>query len=204
MINSIKTFYNDIARKKAFWLPVLLFTLLAYGFSLTRNTLSIDDMSLDFYGGIRGAIVASGRWGMEVWHKLLGINGYSPYIYKFFGVLFLLAAAFLMCCIFYNLKPSYSSKVYPYTFFASIIITFPLINEIWEYNGANAVVGANLFVVFLSILYILFSEQKLWIKFLISGLMMSVVVSSYESALFVYITAVMCVLFYRYCVLREK
>lgn len=204
MINGIKTFYNDIGRKKAFWLPVLLFTLLGYGFSLTRNTISVDDMSLDFYGGIRGAIVASGRWGMEVWHKLLSIGGYSSYLYKFFGVLFLLAAAFILCCIFYTLNPAFSKKVYPYTFFASTLIVFPLINEIWEYNGANAILTANLFVVFLTIMYILFSKHKDWVKFIVGGLMMAIVVSSYESAVFVYITAVLCVLFYRYCILKEK
>lgn len=204
MIKSIKNFQNNIAKDKLFWLPVLLFTLLAYGFSMTRNTVSIDDMSLDYYGGVHGAIAASGRWGMEIWHKLIGIGGFSVYIYKFLGVLFLVAAAYILCAIFYNLKPSYTDKVYPFTFFASVFITFPLINEIWEYGGANMIIAGNLFVVFFITMYILFSEHKNWVKYVVGGVVLSVVVSSYESAIFVMITAVISILFYKYCILKEK
>ncbi len=204
LIASIKEFYFSIASKKTFWLPVLLFTLLAYGFSLSRNTMSIDDMAIDLYNGYDGMMVRSFRWGMEFWNFLFGVSGYSAYIYKFFGVLFLVCSSFFMCCIFYIISKKTEVKAFPYTFFASVFITYPLINEIWEYNGANSYVTGNLMIVMFVILFQICSRSKYCIKIIISGLLMTLPVSSYESVTFVYITVVFSVLFYQNCIVTDK
>lgn len=204
VIPIIKDFYNNVVSRKAYWMPVLFFTLLAYGFSLSRNTLSGDDMSQDVYLGIDGMMVKSLRWGMALWSYLFGLTGYSPYIYKFFGVVFFLFAAFFMCCIFYTISSREKTIVWAYTFFSAVFITFPLINEIWEYNGANAYVSGNLMIVMLAILLQICSKGKYWVSVIISGLLLTIVASSYETALFVYISVVLSLLFFKYCVLRVQ
>ena len=126
MYEKICSFYHNIAKHKQYWCIVIFFILFAYGFSLTRNTLSIDDLAS--YTGID---IASGRWGMRLWYILSGRQEYSPYIFKFLGVVLFGVSGSLLSCLFYSLLPeNHDTSVYPYTFLSAVFITFPLINEI--------------------------------------------------------------------------
>ena len=69
MLESIKTFWNQVGRKNGFWIPVLFFTISTYGFSIFNRTVGIDDLAADLYVGSGNVMIAAGRWGMILWNK---------------------------------------------------------------------------------------------------------------------------------------
>jgi hypothetical protein len=197
----VKSFYNDVVKRIEYWLPILFFTVTAYGFSIFNRTISGDDLRRDFYLG-NGKVMLSGRWGMVLWAKVLGLIDFSPFIDRFVAASFLILAAITISCIFYYLNIE-KIKIINYTVLSSVIITYPLINEIWEFGGANFVVTGNILIVSFVLLYLITKEKNNFIDFIISGSILSIVASSYESGIFVYITLVLEILYYKYCVLDK-
>ena len=146
------SFYRDIASKAQYWLPVILIAVLSYGFSMFNRTVSIDDLSRNHYNGSDHAMIRATRWGMDFWTKLFSTSkAYTPFVDKFFGVLFFVFAAFLLSLLFYSLNGK-SKHIWQYTVFSCSLISFPIINEIWEYNGANMIICGNLVLVAIALL----------------------------------------------------
>ena len=202
MILLLKDFYKNVVTRFSYWGITLLFSITAYGFSMLNRTISIDDLAKDLYIGRGQKMLAGTRWGMELWHNTLGVTQVTPFIEKFFGVLFLMVAATLVSCIFYLLGGK-SKCIMRYTILSVLLITYPLINEIWEYSGANMIVAGNLCIVAGTVLYQITNSQR-WYVPLISGVALSVVASSYETGIFVYVTLVLMILFYKYCFARNN
>lgn len=169
---------------------------------MLNRTISIDDLAKDLYIGSGKKMLAGTRWGMELWHNVLGVTQVTPFIEKFFGVLFLMVGAALISCIFYLLGGK-SKCIMRYTVLSVLLITYPLINEIWEYSGANMIIAGNLCIVAGTVLYQITSTPR-WYILLISGVALSVVASSYETGIFVYVTLVLMVLFYKYCFVQNN
>ena len=202
MRNHIISFINTHVKKKQYWLPLLLFSLLGFGFSLTRNTIGVDDLAAEYYGGITGLSIRGGRWGMYLYNLLAGTSGFSPYIYKFLGFIFLIAASIVLSSIFYFFDKKI--KTYVFTIVSSSFVAFPLMFEIWEYSGVNMMVPINSLIVFSSVLFLLVSTRKFWFKTIICSVPLSLVAASYESGLFMYVTLVLCVTFYKFFIVEEK
>ena len=76
--------------------------------------------------------------------------------------------------------------------------------EIWEYSGVNMMVPINSLIVFSSVLFLLVSTRKFWFKTIICSVPLSLVAASYESGLFMYVTLVLCVTFYKFFIVEEK
>lgn len=203
MVIILKDFYKNIVKRMNFWLPVIFFSIVSYGFSICNRTVGIDDLAEDVYLGSQKAMLAGTRWGQVFWMEVISMPTFSPFINKFLGVCFFIGAACVMACVFYYLKEE-EQNIWSYTIFACVLITFPLINEIWEYNGANMMLTGNLLLVALVLLGMLTSSAPQWKVFLCSGAALSIVVSSYESGAFAYVTAVCVILFYKYCILSKK
>ena len=202
LILLLRDFYQNVIKRFSYWGITLLFSMIAYGFSVLNRTISIDDLAKDLYIGSGQKMLAGTRWGMELWHHVLGVTQVTPFIEKFLGVLFLIIASALISCIFYLLGGK-SKCIMRYTILSALLITYPLINEIWEYSGANMIVAGNLCIVAGTVLYQITSERRWYVR-LISGVALSVVASSYETGIFVYITLVLMILFYKYCFVRNN
>lgn len=196
MMVDLSEFYNDVCCKKRFYLPVIFFALVAYSFSIYNRTVSIDGLLGDLYVGDKGMSMLAGRWGMVVWCKLLGIMGYDPFIDRFLSLFFLCIAAVLLCYVLYLIDRR--TEILPYTIVASIFITYPLINEIWEYVIADYIVGGNLCLVTMAAIIIKKSlSSTISIKRLfIACILMLLPMSSYETAVFYYISLVEVIIFY--------
>lgn len=201
MHNHIVSFLNTHINKKQYWVPLLLFSLLGFGFSLTRNTVGVDDL-VESYGGITGLEIRGGRWGMFLYGLFSGASGFSPYIYKFLGFIFLIVAAIVLASVFYFLDKKV--KTYVLTIASSSFVVFPLIFEIWEFNGVNMMIPINSIIVFLSVLFLMISTRKFWVKTIICSIPLSVVAASYENGLFLYVTLVLCITFYKFCIVEDK
>lgn len=88
MCTVLKDFYNNIGKKVSFWLPLILFSIAGYGFSICNRTVSVDDLAGDVYLGSQKAMLAATRWGQVFWMKVVSIPVFSPFINKFLGVCF--------------------------------------------------------------------------------------------------------------------
>ena len=185
-------FYYNVLKRKRFFIPILFFSIVSYSFSLYNRTISWDDLLRDHYFG-SGNICLSGRWGMVVWIKMLGMEELDPFVDRFLALTFLIGTAILLCYLLYSIDKNKS--VTSFTLFATAFVTYPLINEIWEYCGANFFLTSGLFLTTLATI-VLRSNMGGINKFLLSSCFLLLPVSSYESSVFYYFSLVCIVIFY--------
>lgn len=192
MKEQILGFEKDVLSKKFFSIPLIIIVILGYGFSMFNRTIGVDDFLRDHYVG-SGRIALSGRWGGVVWVKLLGCQDFTPFVDRFVAVLMLMVAAILFCFLLYSI--SKSKSIIPYTVAACFFVSYPLINEIWEYCGANFFVTGGLALSTLTLLVLRNNQHNIkWLA--ISGLLLLLPISSYESAIFYYMTIACVIVFY--------
>lgn len=191
------SFYKSILSKKRFWLPLLFFALVGYSFSIYNRTVSVDDLFLDSHDI---TYFLSGRWGIVAWFKISGLIHFSQFIDRFLSLVFYVIASALLCYILYSID--WKSKVLSFTITASSFITYPLINEIWEYNGGNFIVTGNLCLVTLSAIVIRSGLSSVR-KTLCASALLILPMSSIESAIFYYITLVCVIIFYEQWVCKN-
>ncbi|MBQ6503268.1 MAG: glucosyltransferase domain-containing protein [Flexilinea sp.] len=188
------SFFQDILRKKVYWICLALITCLSYAFDLVNRTLSIDDLSRPHYGHKDNAMIAGTRWGMTLWNDILSCDEYMPFLDKFWAILFLLLSAVLFSRILFIFFSESKHRLVLCTLFSCLWVSYPLINEIWLYNGANAISFGNASIAAFTIL-LLYDSRKLFSKkTMISAGLLTIIVSSYESGAFLYVSAVISVL----------
>ena len=179
------SFYDDIISKKSFWLPLLLFALIGYSFSIYNRTVSVDDLNMESYDM---TYILSGRWGMFVWIKLTGLIHVHSFINRFLSLVLYIIASALLCFLLYIIGEK--KDVLPYTITASAFITYPLINEIWEYTCVDYMVIGNLCLVSLSII-VMRSDLLFRNRLIYASTLLILPMSSYESAIFYYISSIL-------------
>lgn len=190
-------FYNDILSKKRFWIPLLFFALVGYSFSICNRTVGTDDF---FWESHDVNYMLSGRWGMVVWLKLTGLMHASPFIDRFLAFVLYIIASVLLCFLLYLIGRK--KDVLSYTLTASAFVTYPLINEIWEYTGADFMVAGNLCLVTISAIAIK-SVSFIRKRLVYASALLILPMSSYESAIFYYITLVCVIIFYEQWVCKK-
>ena len=149
------------------------------------------------YYKLTGAKIAGLRWGQFFTVRLLANVEYTPFIEELLGLIFLvLSATFFSTTLYYLIdKEKKEINVIPYTIFSSIFITFPLINEIWEYHEACIVFGLAYVVVALSLLYQIVNEKLSLKEYLLLGLFLSYAAAGIESNFIAYITFTFVILY---------
>lgn len=196
-IEPISDFYETIAKNKKYYLPVFIFVLISYGFSLTNRSVSVDDLAQSFYYGDSAIKIRMYRWGQVLCNRLFSTIEYTPFINKFIGIIFYLITVFLLSTLLYILCNN-DKYVWKYTIFSSLLISYPLINEICEFYE-SLTIPFNFAVVAFSLIYLHQNEKSSYMDHLFVGLLLSVVASGYESLMFAYITLVFIILFLDYC-----
>ena len=127
-----------------------------------------------------------------LWNKLVGITvALDPFIDRFLALVFLIVAAILLCYILYIIGGN--KRIISYTIAGSIFITYPLINSIWEYTGADFMLTGNLCLVTLAAI-VLRLDVPSRRKVMFASLLMLLPMSSYESAIFYYLSLV-CIIY---------
>ena len=146
-----QSFKEDILKKPLYWTAIGFTVCLSFFFDLANRTLSVDDLSRPYYIGENKTMIASTRWGMQVWNDIFASNEYVPFADKFMGVIFLILGGIIFSRLFYIYFKNCHYKLVLCTLFSCLYISFPLINEIWSYNGANMMVTGNAMIVAISI-----------------------------------------------------
>lgn len=188
------SFKENILRKPLYWFFLIITTCLSYSFDLYNRTLGIDDLARPHYGHEDNAMIAGTRWGMTLWNDILSNDEYMPFLDKFWTIIFLIISAILFSKILYIYLCKSKHKLALCTLFSCLWVSYPLINEIWIYNGANAISYGNAMLAAFSVLY-LYDNPKLFSKkTLVCTGALTIIVSSYESGAFLYVSVVFSVL----------
>ena len=199
-----ESFRKNILSKPFYWVCIGFVSCLSYLFDMVNRTLSVDDLSKSFYVGKEKAMIASTRWGMQVWNDLLSFREYTPFLEKFSGVVFFIIAAVLFSRLLYIYLYQNKYCLALCTIFSCMYISFPLINEIWNYNGANMILAGSA-MIDACVILLLYDKDKLFSRYtLLSALLLSLVVSSYEASAFLYVTVVLCVILLDYVLCDKK
>lgn len=178
---------------------VLFIALLGYGYGATHPVVNIDTLLGDYYVGSGQVMLRSGRFGMTLWSRITGYGTSlfeSSYIISVMAVVMLIWAAVHFCILFRRASGDRISMP-AYTVFSACLVSYPLMNEIWEYQGANLIVCGGYWLASVALLLI---DQQLrqrkidfWMSVAAVGAL-TIVCSSYESLVPVYVFGVFCVL----------
>lgn len=190
---SIKSTIDKLKTFKLFLVFSLIIVVSCYGFSLFNTTISVDDLALSMYLNGDISILAGCRWGTYVIIKLFGVSVFSPFIMKIIGLFFFaLSVVFLMTIL--NKINGNSDALCLYAF-GLTYISFPLINELYEYSSAFLSFSVCLFLISLVLLSRTCCNNNELSGFLIEGLVIAPAMAGYESTIFVYISMVLVILF---------
>jgi len=197
----MQEYFNDFKKfitRISFLLPLLIVAILCFGYSVTNSTVGIDDLERARYIGEGNVMLAAGRFGMVLWLYLTSLVDYFPYVEKVIAVGLLLVSAVNFCIVFMRATENKMNQIV-YTIFSCILISYPLINEIWEYSGANLVVcGGYLLVSFLLIIMLGNLNEKKFRNVMTASVLLMIVVAGYESLVSVYIFGVFALLLLRF------
>ncbi len=188
------SFRRDVLRSRLYWLCLAFITALGYLFDLTNRSMGIDDMARVHYFGDDHALLAGTRWGVALWIRLLSSTEYAPFADKFLSILFLVISAVLFSRILYIYCGGRKYSTLVCTLFSCLFVSYPLIVEIWNYNGIIPALTGNVMLGAAAIL-LLYDERKIFSRrTVLCGILLSIVVSGYEASAFLYVTAVFSVL----------
>lgn len=195
-IASIKEFWINVGKRPQYYLPTLICVFVAYSFSLSNRTVSIDDMAQHWYYGEMGLKIQGLRWGELLINTLFSIERYTPFLDRFIGLICFVISSFFICVCLYSFDRNKRS-IWKYGIFSSIFVTYPLINEMWDYY-LPLFVGVEFVVVTFVILHQYVNKKYSVSNIIFSGILLSIIVAGYESLVFVYIALVFVILFNQY------
>ena len=192
----MKKYFKDMLqflKKPSFTVPLLLTVIVCYGYYLAVPSVGIDDLARERY--VSGLLFSQGRFSSTIISYALFFAKETPIIKDYIAVIFLSAAAAALAVV---MKSSTQNKLKPalYTVFACLFVSYPLINEIYIYNGANLNISIGYFLTAVSVLLAETvigtpdNRKKVVISTLFNCLIWIFLMSLYESFAFVYILLV--------------
>ena len=133
----MKKFWNELLgfiKKPSFTVPLILTLIMGYGFAVTHFSVGIDDLARERF--INRELFAQGRFSSSFISYFLRFTDAYPFAEDFLAVILLFFAAAVLCVVLKNASANrLLSPVYPV--FACLFVSYPLINEIFIYNGAS-------------------------------------------------------------------
>jgi len=187
-----------ISKEKLFLFLITITCVASYGFTITNFSIGIDDTSVERY--IHGReILSQGRFGGVLLDKIFGVMEVIPFWVDFLAVLILAFAAIIWSILFKSVSKD-KIKSGALIIFATIFVSYPLINEIFIYMPASLsiCVGYLLTGIALILSYEFILNVKKISLGVISILLMCFAVSLYESFAAVYICGFFAVLIIKY------
>ena len=173
----IKYFFNN----KIFIFTTIIVAVLSFGFTITNSSIGVDDTAFDrYYKGKE--MLSIGRWGAYVIYEILNIAEFTPFWSDFIASTIIVLIAFLWCVFLKrHLKEEVPNTAY--TIFATIFISFPIINEIFIYQNCNIAVILGSLLASIGIMILYENHQYIHKKsiYIICILMLAFGISMYEA-----------------------
>lgn len=169
----------------------ILTAVIAYGYAAANISIGIDDVRGKLEIGEGRQVIASGRFSQVILPNLLGYH--TEWIENSYAIdvlaVFLLMLSAVNCCILFRKKSKENISMTALAVFSSLMLTYPLINEIWEYTHINLCICTGIFLLTI-VIYIVDEWMKtkwnIW-KAITIVLLMTFICASYESVVCVYI-----------------
>lgn len=198
MIKRYKKNLSFFLDNKIYIILLTVIAIICYGFSASNLSIGIDDLEGDRYVGSGNDMLCAGRFGMVFWAKILGYGTkghYTAFALDVISVVLLIWALTNFCILFQMISGG-TIPMPAYTVFSCAAIGYPLNNEIWEYTGANILIGSGFLLVSfaLILIYEQIHERFSFKITMIAVLAMMIVCASYESLAVVYVFMVFAVL----------
>lgn len=196
----MKKYLDDVRaliNSKKYVFCVLAIALISFGYAAFNTSLSIDDTEYDRYVGLGNVMLGAGRFGIWFWSFIEG-KWENSYLIDIFAVFMFVFSCINFCVLFKRISKG-KIGLGALTVFSCLFISYPLMNEIWEYTGANASICGSFLLVSVSLLLIhsfIHSEKKLknCLSLALSAPLMTLVCAGYESVVSVYIFLVFALL----------
>lgn len=185
-----------------------LMAVIGYGYAATNISIGIDDIRGELEIGEGRQVIASGRFAQAIWPYLFGYK--TEWIVNSFAIdiiaLFILIFAAASCCALFRKASKNNIPTMAYTIFSCLMITYPLMNEIWEYTHINLCIciGILLSTIVIHIVYEQISEGWKTGKILGVIFLMTIVAAGYESVVSVYIFLVFAIIFLSVLFIPDK
>ena len=191
-IEEVKSFLKN----KYYVIGFLLLAFIAFGFAMMNPTISIDDLEDDRYVGPGRNMLASGRFGIWFWSVVQGRweNAFFTDVLS----LLLLFVALINFCILFRRVSCGRIGTDALLVFSFMVLTYPLVIEIWEYTGANAHISGS-YLMTSGALLLIWEQihhgnwRRPW-RLIPAVVMVTLVCSGYESVVAVYIFLVCAIL----------
>ncbi len=174
---------------------VILTAILSFGFVITHYSVNIDTLSFTrYYDG--SELIAQGRFGSVFLNQIFHIFKFDPFYVDLFAVIFLVLASILLCMMFKSLIKNKLSMI-SYILFSCLFISYPLIHEIFVYTPASLSIGLGFFTIgVIGLILVYHMEEKFkWTQSMIITLLLTLILSIYESFAPVYLCLICAILF---------
>lgn len=177
-------------KNKIFIIAIILVTILSFGFTITNSSIGMDETAFYRYYQDK-EMLESGRWGSYLIYRILNLTEFVPFWIEFV-VAFIIMSTAILWCIF--LKKNLKEKI-PlggYIAFATICISFPIINESCLFSNSSLAVMIGSFLASLGIMAFYENYTKLHKKniYAIIPTILAIAFSMYEACAQVMLVAI--------------
>lgn len=179
--NEYKNTTKFFLKNKAFIVAIILVTILSFGFTITHPSVGMDETAFGRYYQ-DNEMLESGRWGSYLIYRGLNIIEFTPFWIDFVVTSIIVITAVLWCVF---LKKNLEEKLSlgAYIIFATIFISFPLINECYIFSNSSLAVMIGTFLASLGIMVFYENYSNLHKKriYVLIAIMLAVAFSMYEA-----------------------
>lgn len=125
-----------LASNAPFMIALAVTIIAGYGYSIVHNSISTDDFTAHIYYPLQGEMVAQGRFTIVILANLFNMLKNVPYFCDVLSVV-LFALAAMLYCIFFDRATGGKLSLAAKTVFSCVLVSYPLMNEIFVYGGGN-------------------------------------------------------------------
>lgn len=136
----MKKIWQDMQRiisQKIYIICVTITAVMSYGLAVCQPIIGVDDSAIGRYFA-EGLGPIMGRFGYFLLNKICPVAEYTPFITDFIGVLFLMLGATLWCLV-WEKAMGRKLSVMAATCFSCVMISCPMISEVFIYYLHNGV-----------------------------------------------------------------
>lgn len=175
-----------LVQSPLFMLPLIIATLLAYGFFCTHNAISADDLSGERYV-LSGELLAQGRF---TWPTIaLFLNLFEGYAFfdATLSILLLAFSTIVICAVFLQVTRG-ELPIPACAVFATLFMTYPLLSESFSYHALPfSLAFGNFFSAGAFYLIYCTGKRSTVMSIALASLLLMFATSLYESVLVLYI-----------------
>ena len=193
MINEYKNQLLYFIKSKKYMISIIITFILSFGYAITHESIGMDDISFDRY--VSGMYwLSSNRFGLWLIYNILNLKEFTPFWLDFMTALIVAVISITLCLFVRKNFGKLVKSNWVYVIFSCLLISNPLINNFYTFQVSSLALSiSNLLSIILGILVFenYFNKpHKRFKLILLSGLVLSTLLSTYESCAQTYLVFV--------------